>query len=176
MLKKHFGLQANILHEVLSSKLNNFLPNTFYGAECSYYTTCFLVLPSAYDIDQTPSGHMSPHRHDLYLQKDDHLAFHQIVDLSKLNITEQQRLLFASALRTLGLKPHFHLSELEALLTPTTDDKALWAFGKYQITGCPKPSNKTRAQKTELLQDYMQAKNRGKLEHACATYLSNSIF
>ena len=175
MLKKHFGLQANILHEVLSNKLHNFLPNTYDMAECSYYTTCFLGLPSAFESDHTSPGRMAPDQHDLYLQKENHLAFHQIIDLSKVNITEKQRLLFARALRILGLKPFFHMSELEALLTPTITDEALRAINDGHMAGCPKPPRVTQAKKMELLRDYMQAKNSGKLEHACAIHLSNSI-
>jgi hypothetical protein len=75
-------------------------------------------------------------------------------------------------MRILGLKPHFHLSELEGLLTPvTTDDEALWAISDRQVAGCPKPSNKTRAEKKQFLQEYMQAKDGGKINDLSFTDL-----
>jgi len=97
-----------------------------------------------------------------FFKDTNHLASFQVLDLSQLNITEEQRLRFARAMRVLDLKPHYHLTELEELLNPSNTDESFWAMCHLPLTGCPKPGPAKRGEKKKRLAKYLQAKNEGK--------------
>jgi hypothetical protein len=161
MLKTHFGVETLVLHEVLSDNLQTFLPFESSYSDCSYYTSSFLALAKEF---QTPTqGRGSAEQTGVFLKSDNHLAFHQIIDPTLLILTEKQRLRFARALRILGLKPHYHLSELEANINPSTQDDAFWAICHQQLERCPAPLQTTEGTKKHALQEYIHSRNKGKL-------------
>jgi hypothetical protein len=154
-----------VLHEALSDNLQTFLPSAVYFGDCSYYTSGFVAL-TAPEKAQTPThGRGSAHSNAMFLAGDNHLAFHQIVDPAQLVLTEAQRLRFARALRILGLQPQYHLSEMEASINPSTeDDDVLWAICDMQLPQCPAPLKTSQATKKKALWQYIDSKNKGKLQ------------
>jgi hypothetical protein len=162
ILKAHFGIEALLLHEVMSDNLTSFLPDAIGYSEISYYTSCFLDLSSPPSAANPQSqGRLASHRNTVYAGGNNHLAFHEVMDPAQINITTQQKRGFAKAMRILDLEPYYHLTELEALLNPDNDDEALWAICDGQILGCPKPSEAERPVKKRLLKEYLQTKSQG---------------
>jgi hypothetical protein len=100
-------------------------------------------------------------RNGSYFEDSDHLALFERLDPSSLNITDEQKIRFARAIRILNLKPQFQLSDLQPMIRAKTDDPALWEICYRQIAGYPKPTNRSRVFKTAMLEKYMRAKNKG---------------
>jgi hypothetical protein len=97
-----------------------------------------------------------------YFKDENHLASYQVADLAQLNITDEQKLRFARAMRVIDIKPHYHVTELEALLDPSNVDKSFWAACNRQLAGCPKPRSSKRSEKKKSLEKYLQKSNEGK--------------
>lgn len=154
-----------MLHEVLSDDLVNFLPDANGFSECSYYTTCFLSLAVPMQTSGPTQVRTATHRNDVYLAANHHMAFHQTIDPNDLNISKQQKLCFARAMRVLGLQPFYHLTELETLITANSEDEALCAIGHGPLRGRPKPTQEKPAMKRKLLSKYLQAKSQGLRHH-----------
>lgn len=156
MLKSYFGLEALILQEGMSGRMRSFLPDFEDLAEAGYNTVCYLVLSHE---DQSENTHLSRSQ-DLFAEDADDVSFRQVIDPSSWLLSGSQRLQFGRALRTLGLEPHYHLTEMESLVSPTIKDHAL-----KEICACPRPDchiekipNET---KIEKLNQYLTEKNRG---------------
>ncbi|KAF1851796.1 uncharacterized protein K460DRAFT_41392 [Cucurbitaria berberidis CBS 394.84] len=128
ILRTHFGVEAIVLHEVLSGNVQSFLPEDTFQGDCIYYTSCFLALTQDMETESKSHGRTSTHKNNLFLKPGNHLAFHQVLDPARFNLTEDQRLRFTRAMRTLDLQPYYHLSELETIVTSATQDDALWAI------------------------------------------------
>jgi hypothetical protein len=156
-------VEALVLHEVLSNKLEAFLPFTNSTSDCFYYTSGFLALATTQDTQTSANGRGSTDRSGVFLKDDNHLAFHRILDPAQLILPEKQRPRFARALRILGLEPHYHLSELEASINPSNKDDTFWAFCSKQMTDCPAPLQTSEAKKRSALQQYIHSKSKGKL-------------
>jgi hypothetical protein len=164
LLKDHFGVEAIVLHEVLSTNLQQFLPIECRFSDCSYYTSGFLALAAPNEVQSTTHGRSSAHSNAMFLGNNNHLAFHQTVDPAQFILTEKQRLRFARALRILGLQPEYHLSELETNIDPSNqEDDALWAICDAQLAKCPAPLKTSKSTKKKALQQHVHSKNKGKL-------------
>jgi hypothetical protein len=112
---------------------------------------------------QSPPGRLAPHQNNAFLKPDNHFAFQQVIDPTQIGISEQQKLRYARALRILGLQPHFHISELDALLTPDNKDAAFWTICHRQVDDCPKISNKPARVKRKLFREYLRTMTQGLL-------------
>lgn len=153
LLKTHFGIEAVVHHEVMSENLVSLLPDISGYSEISYYTSCFLsISPPQSASKPNFRGRAAQHRNAAYLKNKNHLAFREIIKPTQLSISDQQKLRFAKAMRVLGLHPYYHLTELDALLSPDNDDKALWAFCGKWIKGRPKPTSQQWSGKVKLAQ------------------------
>ncbi|KAH7399003.1 hypothetical protein DE146DRAFT_514899 [Phaeosphaeria sp. MPI-PUGE-AT-0046c] len=160
LLKSHFGLEAIIQHEVLSSDLESFLPYPPGYGHCAYYTSCFLALPSPAQVEGLSAGRLATHRNGSYLSTDNHLAYQKIIQPYELAITAEQKLRFARAMRVLGVDPYYPITELELIIATDKGDKAFWAICNQQISGRPKISTKSRWKKRKLLNDYLRGRNK----------------
>lgn len=149
------------MHETISSRLARFLPDTYGPSSTSYYTSCFVTLPSKTVAETTPGSRTEAHRNHAFLKGDCHLAFNQRIDISSLGISEQQKEAFARILRILDMRPSFHLNELESSLVPSTNDSALWNICDAQLEGCPEVSPVSLEKKKSRLKRYLERKNNG---------------
>jgi hypothetical protein len=111
----------------------------------------------------TASGDRSSSQtNDHFLRPDDHLAFHQIIDPTQFGTVDGQKLRFARAMRILGLQPHFHMSEMDRLLTPSNKDKAFWELCEHPIAGCPTPDAIAPYKKGRMREKYLRTKSKGR--------------
>jgi hypothetical protein len=161
ILKSSFGLEATILHELLSERMRSFLPDAPGLSPASYYTSCFLTLPTYPVADVKPRSRTEPHANPTFLQYDNHSAYYQKVDLTNLQISEKQISSFTRALRILDLQPVFHLTELEPSLVLSTDDPALSRISDLQLQGWPKVSAAPIDKKKLRLKRLLKGKNEG---------------
>lgn len=141
--------------------MQRFLPDTYSPMDGHYNTVCFLVLTLTAPTKATSQGRKQIHTNRQFLHSDNHLAFYQSIDVANLRIDEEQRLRFARALRILDIQPHFNLSELESLITPSNKDESVWRICDNQLAGCPKPSTDSLQIKMEKLKQYLEAKDQG---------------
>lgn len=146
---------------MLSTDLVSFLPYPTGYSQCSYYTSCILALSLVEQVQGLTSGRTATHRNNVYLGGDNHLAYQKVVQLHELAITEKQKLRFARAMRVLGLKPYYQITELEATIATNEDDKDFWAICDQQLSDRPKVSTKPSWRKRKLLTDYIRGKNNG---------------
>jgi hypothetical protein len=131
--------------------------------DVSYYTSCFLTSVMPAKTTTTSGDRSSPHTNDHFLRSDNHLAFHQVIDPTQFGTADRQKLRFARAMRTLGLQPHFHISELDRLLTPSNKDNGFWEMCEHPIAGCPTPGPTTKPDSKHYLRDkYIRSKSEGK--------------
>ncbi|KAF2790216.1 hypothetical protein K505DRAFT_377681 [Melanomma pulvis-pyrius CBS 109.77] len=155
MLKSYFGLEALILQEGMSDCMRSFLPDSEKLAEAQYYTVCYLVLSNE---DDSKNTHLSKSQ-NLFAELEDDLSFRQVIDPSSWLLSDSQRLQFSKALRTLGLEPHYHLTEIESLVSPTIKDHALKAICACSRRDCH-IKNIPKKKKRENLYYYLAEKNR----------------
>jgi hypothetical protein len=146
---------------VLPSKLVSFLPDDSKYGDCSYYTSCFLRLSTNARATTSLPGRTKTHQNDVYLQADNHLAYHRLIDPNELNISEKQKLYCARTMRLLGLHPYYHLTELETLFTADVTNEAVWDIFCDQLKPSLTPTQKRCLDKKELLAEYLQAKSQG---------------
>lgn len=150
-----------MLHEQFSYLLKQFLPDTYGPDGPSYYTSCFLTLPEHSPVDAASRGRTKEHTNNVFLNSDNHLAFHRKIDLTSFDISDQQKSAFARTLHILDLRPSFHMTELEASLAPSTVDKALWKISDRQLLGCPKISSASLDTKKWRLKQYLKRQDKG---------------
>lgn len=120
------------------------------------------MMPLDRQKHRTAKGCTAAGKHKHFLNVDNHLAFCQIIDLSELGITEKEKLRFARIMRILDLKPAFHITELETLIDPSTQDSELWEICNAQLKDCPRPTYASTETKKILLMKYLEKKGRGK--------------
>jgi hypothetical protein len=176
ILRIRFGLGALLFHEVLSNKLANFMPNSKRMAEVmpgllpydeeDYIgsTNAYLILSVAHCDKNTTHPLTTLGNHSLYAPWDDDRSFRQTINPSSLVLSEAQQLQFAKAMRTLMLKPSFHFSQMETLLSP--------AYQKTTFEEIADPHVREGGGKIptpEYLCRYYKAKNEGKIHLHCAT-------
>jgi len=84
------------------------------------------------------STHGSPTTtYDLFDEPMVHTASREILDPSYLRITGKQRSRFSRAMKRLGIKPKYHLSELEPHIIHPMKDKGLAGLCSCREMDCP---------------------------------------
>ncbi|KAF1929441.1 uncharacterized protein M421DRAFT_4579 [Didymella exigua CBS 183.55] len=160
ILKSHFGLDATFLHEAFSDRMVQFLPDVHGPLSAGYYTSCFLVLPTGSHENAAPRSRTQAHQNRAFLKSDSRLAFHQKIDRTSLDLSDEQTSRFARALRILDIQPSFHLTELEPSLDPSSKDGILSKISDKQLSGCPQVSTSSSTKKKLALKRYLDQKNK----------------
>ncbi|KAF2686944.1 hypothetical protein K458DRAFT_386908 [Lentithecium fluviatile CBS 122367] len=160
ILRSRFGLEIVILHEIMSSTMNDFLPRPNFRDDFSHYTSAFLTLASGtfstYGVDQ-PKFRSSER---IFAPERNHLAFRQAIDPSKLALSDGQRQRFARGMAALGLSPHYHLTELEKLISSPSNDELLWEICRTQLPGWPKVTSTSCDEKQKKIKQYLENMNK----------------
>jgi hypothetical protein len=122
---------------MLSEEMYDFLPNSSDPEDHAYYTVCYLALPQI-PITSTPASVLDAAPQNVAFESgENHTAFRQVLDPSMLSLSEKQRFRFARAMKKLSLRPHYHLSELEPLITHPIQDENLAALCSCRELDCP---------------------------------------
>jgi hypothetical protein len=114
-----------------------FLPNAKDLEDHSFYTACYLTLAPVSVTSAPVSGVAATSQVRTFDSGSVHTAFRQVLDPSSLSISDKQRFRFTRAMKELGLKPHYHLSELEPHVVHPIQDKALAALCCCRDSQCP---------------------------------------
>ena len=115
----------------------DFLPNSHDLGEYAYHTTCYLAFPSIPDGSGVLGGGKDAAKYQLFEDGVTHAAFRETLDTSWLTISEKQRFRFARAMKRLGLKPRYHLSELEPHVVHPMKDEDLACICSCHDMDCP---------------------------------------
>lgn len=151
-----------MLHELLSYELQEFLPGFQCRDDWAFYSSAFLTLASGTHAPYGVTNREHDELSELYLPHGQHLAFRQVINPASLSLTEGQQLRFKKAINTLGLSPRYHLTEMQSLISPPSDDAAVWEICGKELEHCPKSSNIPVEKKVEKLEGYIEQKNDGK--------------
>ena len=164
-----------IFHEVLSEDLDMFMPRLNTRNDFSYYTSAFLTLASgSYPSHQVGKSKLRGHHHVNGPQKN-YLSFRERIDPIKLVISADQQQRFSKAMRVLGLSAHYHVSELESVISQPhdkqengkgSDKEQLWNICGLQLPGGPKPDIIFPDQKQRMLRQFLSKKSSGKSGHS----------
>ncbi|KAF2130769.1 hypothetical protein P153DRAFT_395197 [Dothidotthia symphoricarpi CBS 119687] len=161
LLRLHFGLEAIILHEILPTPLFDFLPNSGFSEEFAYYTRCYLTLYSKSGDKRITGSPDSAPQNKLFHEYGDHMSFQETIDPSQLILSENDRLRFAKAMRLLGIRTCYHLSELAPHVVHPIEDEwlsDLCACGKSESI-CPHSDVKSY-DKPYCLEEYLKSKSK----------------
>lgn len=166
LLKTHFGLEAIITHENLSDAMHDWLPNSGNDRERSYYTRCYLT-PAFVRSNKgiINSGRQNSYTNALFRKFRDHTAFCQVVDPSRLLLSENERLRFPKAMRCLGLDPCYHLSELEPHVIHPIQDELLMDICSCHKLDCPASPVHDPMDKAYFVASYLENKSKGELKY-----------
>ncbi|KAJ4381007.1 hypothetical protein N0V86_003354 [Didymella sp. IMI 355093] len=179
ILKSSFGLEATILHELLSERMRSFFSDAQGLPSPSYYTSCFLTLPTYPVTDVKPRSRTEPHANPAFLQHGNHSAYHQKVNLANLQISEKRISSFTRALHILDLQPVLHLTELEPSLVPSTDDPTLSTISDLQLKGWPEipaaPIDKKKLRLERLLEGKNEEVSKQKWPQFMVMAASNTV-
>jgi hypothetical protein len=126
-------------------------------------TNAYLILSVAH-CDKNTTHPLTTLDNSLYAPRDDHRSFRQTINPSSLVLSEAQRLQFAKAMRTLMLKPSFHHSQMETLLSPAYQKTTLEEIADPHVR-----EGEGKIPTPEYLHRYYKAKNEGKIHLHCAT-------
>ena len=140
--------------------MNSFLPEAGPPEYYTYYTLCYLALCTDSSGKHVGDDGKSARYPQLFAEDGDRTAFRQIIDPASLTLSANQRLRFARAMRILGLQPHYHLSELQVLISPIKDDSLLKICACFK-KDCPCPKDLSMWDKSNLLDEYLAGKNKG---------------
>jgi hypothetical protein len=161
LLKSQFGLEAVIFHERLADDYLEFLPDTSERVGEAYYTISFLIPSSSVPSHSADYGITTGYTHQQFIHPASQRVFRQVVDASSLVLSEALQVRFAKAMRVLHLPPHFHMSQLEPLVTPITQDSALLEICNCTRRECPCTSDLENYEKEEKFEEYLAARNKG---------------
>jgi len=101
-----------------------------------------------------------------FVREDNHLGFRQPIDPSTLTLSNEQHQRFAKAMRVLDLSPYYHLTELESMISPPSNDASLWEICYHKLPGCPIPTNTSIKVKAKKLEQYLKRKHKGRCTFA----------
>jgi hypothetical protein len=146
--------------------MTTFLPNTqcmdIQREEEMQYTICLLV-PASKSSGKAVAGNTK----DAYVQPqfadpDDYITFRQTIMPSSVDLSKKQRLQFARAMRILALRPYFHLTEMQKVITPAIRDSDLLEICACSSPTCSCDKNLNLCEKILRLERYLAKKNTGK--------------
>jgi hypothetical protein len=158
-----------VQHETVTDELQRFLPEytSPFQQDPRRYTSAFLILPKT-----------APRKEPEYSQdicsrtkKDGHAGFREVIDYSTLALSGNQRQRFVKAMKALNLIPFYHLTELESMISPVSNDATFWEIcsckegngwrQSRKLPGCPEPTPFSLEDKAEKLEQYLDGKNQG---------------
>jgi hypothetical protein len=152
------------MHEKLSHDMTAWLPNTHWdiqGGQKTYYTSCYLAMCPGRNVEDEMGGQKASKLNPLFGKRDDHTAFRQVIDLSRLCLSENQHRRFPKAMRHLNLKPHYHLSEMEPHIIHPLKDEVLIDICSCNSLYCPATGDDRFDAKPGYLADHIERKSKG---------------
>jgi hypothetical protein len=164
ILKTHFGLEAMILHEVLSPAMYEFLPNTNNEGDYVYYTACYLALPGMVrGTESTNDGKPAPNS-GLFEGCGVHTAFSETLEPSLLSISDKQRCQFVQAMKRLNIEPCYHLSRLEPHIIHPVEDEDIMDICSCRKRDCPGEWPDIHSwDRPSCLEQILESRSKGKL-------------
>jgi hypothetical protein len=123
----------------------------------SNITVSYLIL-DRYKRGQIHPDHTIFH-HTLVASGHDHRSFRQVIDPGSLLLSTAERMRFVNAMRLLGLKPCFNLTEIVPLISPTPKDPALIEIGPSEDKLCD--DSVIISKKMRKLEEYLQRRSDG---------------
>ena len=146
---------------MLSDDMTAWLPNQATEAERTFYTVCYLTLPTNQAREaMVGTQHMmesDPDADDLF----NHTAFRQVIDPDQLVLTDNARLRFSKTMKRLNLKVQYHLSEMEPFVQhPIQDERLLDICSCYRHYCDASPDHKSW-DKPYFVQNILEERSEG---------------
>jgi hypothetical protein len=141
--------------------MNAWLPNHGAAEARSYYTVAYLKVAARESSDSRSSSHQISPLNPTLTKCSDHTAFRQIIDPSQLVLSEKDRTRFPKAMRFLGLKPYYHLSELEPHVVHPIEDEFLMDICSCHANDCPASPDHKSWDKPYFVHNHLKRKSKG---------------
>jgi hypothetical protein len=145
--------------------MTEFLPDAQYvdlEFEDAQYTICLLVPASQPPSKAVAGNKKTAYAHQQFADPNDDISFRQTVMPSSVVLSKKQQLQFARAMRILDLRPHFHLTDMEKVMTPAIKDGDLLGICACSRQICPCDKKVNLDEKILRLGQYLTNKNSGK--------------
>lgn len=146
----------------MGSRLCSFLPDVNIDQVDGYYsynTVAYLVLATSHDIEDSDESQQFLVG-NYKTMTENQFVYRQVIDPSTLHLSETQQLQFARAMRVLGLKPYYSITDLQKDISPAIKDDFLMDI--CACDKCPRGQQISTSTKIHELRKYLAKKNKGK--------------